>query len=132
MKGLRLAAGMFLAYGVLVLGNAILYYSWSGDAGDLPRVIIRLAGVGLLTYGLWNAERWAWWLTLLMSLFWGITGIAALGLMAAADFLVLEGRPYPTLDIIVLITQMALLVGTAVALLLPKNKAALKKAVVQI
>ena len=70
-SSVKLAAGLFVAYGVAVVLNATAIQgasSWVG-AGDFPRALIRLFGTGLIGWGLLRRARWAWWIGLVFAAF---------------------------------------------------------------
>ena len=68
----KLAAGLFVAYGVAVVLNATAIQGASGwvGAGDFPRALIRLFGTGVIGWGLLRRARWAWWIGLVFAAFW--------------------------------------------------------------
>ncbi len=126
MKTVRLAAGLLIVYGVVVLLNAFLYTYWSGDAGGLPRAAIRAAGVTLVAFGLWKAHRWAWWVAVVFGSVLFVLGAVGFGIIVSSG--VLESRPYPIADYAVFIISLGALLGTEVALLLPGSRAAIRHA----
>ena len=71
-SSVKLAAGLFVAYGVAVVLNATAIQGASGwvGAGDFPRALIRLFGTGVIGWGLLRRARWAWWIGLVFAAFW--------------------------------------------------------------
>ena len=113
----RAAALLLLAYGVLVVANAILLQTAGGwrDLPEHPRALLRLAGTGLLAWGLHGGRRWAWWTALGLGGLWtALAGVAAV-LFAVSDARLL--LPYPRLAAAFVALSM-LLLGAALALLL--------------
>jgi hypothetical protein len=83
----KLAAALFLLYGAVVLFNATVMQSeagWTMSPG-LPRVVIRLVGVVLIAWGLFHQARWAWWLGVVLALFWLGTGVLATAVLERGD-----------------------------------------------
>lgn len=121
MSTLKPAIGFLVAYGLLLAGNTVLYWSWSGDSSEAPRVVVRLVGVTLLSFALARRQRWAWWLTVVAS---GLGAI--LGAVGGAAIIFSGGlahRVYPTVDVVVLALTPLLLIGVLVCLLLPSTRA---------
>ncbi len=81
----KLAAAMFLVYGVSVVLNAFAYDAAAGTGWEnmrgLPRSLGHLGGAGFVAWGLLRRARWAWWLGLAFALFWlGAGALAVLTL----------------------------------------------------
>ncbi len=75
-KTVKLAAALFVLYGVAVVINAVAVQGPAGWAGawDFPRALLRLIGTGLIGWGLLRRARWAWWLGLILAVFWLVAG----------------------------------------------------------
>lgn len=75
-KTVKLAAALFVLYGVAVVINAVAVQGAAGwaVAWDFPRAILRLIGTGLIGWGLLRRARWAWWLGLILAVFWLVAG----------------------------------------------------------
>lgn len=115
-RSVRIAALLFALYGVLVVVNAFVLQNTAGwaETRDFPRALLRLAGCGLIAYGLMQGRRWAWWAALILGGLWAVTGAVAMLMLASSGSL--DQMPAPsTPAFIVLFTLM---LGTAVALLL--------------
>jgi hypothetical protein len=83
----KLAAVLFLVYGVMVVLNASVMRSaenWVA-ARDLPGALVRLLGTGLIAWGLLHRARWAWWLGLGLAAFWLAAGALALLVLERGD-----------------------------------------------
>ncbi len=116
-RPVRIAALLFIVYGVLVLGNALVLQAAGGwaDAREFPRALLRLAGCAVIAWGLLRGERWAWWMGVIFAGLWASLGGVALlviARMGAWDRLPLSGFSAPFLVLSLLIT------GAALALLL--------------
>lgn len=77
----RTAAILFLAYGGLVLLNALLWQI--GDVESRPierfRAVVRVLGIVLIAVGLLRGARWAWMLGVVFAGFWLLMGVLAAG-----------------------------------------------------
>jgi len=126
MRTLRIAAGLVLLYALLLLLNGLFYLYWSGDASEVARMLVRIVGSALVAYGLWIAARWGWWLGIIftgvLSLF---AGVALLGAVAGG---MLEGRPYPTVDLLFFILSATALLLAFLLLVLPSSRRAVRTA----
>lgn len=114
-KSVRLAALLLVAYAVLVVLNAVVTQSGAGweESRDFPRALLRLAGCGLIAFGLLQARRWAWWLAVVLGAFWAVMALAGVAMVSAADAWDRMGATTP-----VLMLALAGLLAAAVALLL--------------
>jgi hypothetical protein len=114
-SSVKLAAGLFVAYGVAVVLNATAIQGTSGwvGAGDFPRALIRLFGTGLIGWGLLRRARWAWWIGLVFAAFWLVADALAVLVIERGDVYWL--RP-GGLQIFLVVSLLCL--GLAVALLL--------------
>lgn len=87
-RSVRTAAILLVCYGIAVVGNALVWQAagdWQ-DASDFPRALIRLAGTGLIAWGLMQRSRWAWWAGILFPGFWIASAVLALvAYMALVD-----------------------------------------------
>jgi hypothetical protein len=86
-NSVKLAAALFLVYGVVVVLNATVMQSadtWIAARG-LPRALMRLLGTGLIAWGLLHRARWAWWLGLGLAAFWLATGALAVLVLEHGD-----------------------------------------------
>ena len=126
MSHVRLAAALFAAYGLLLLANGVLYFSWSGDTSEFPRLFVRVAGVVLIALGLWRSARWAWWFGVFAGAFLGAIGLVSLGLAASTSLF--ADRPYPIVDYAVITASAAALLSAFILLLLPQSRAAFRRA----
>jgi hypothetical protein len=59
-----MAAALLVTYGLWVVWRATQAQIAAGwvNADDYPRALIRLAGMGLIAFGLIRRQRWGWWL----------------------------------------------------------------------
>lgn len=114
-KSVKLAAALFIVYGVAVVLNATAMRSAAGwvAAGDFPRAVIRLLGTGLIAWGLLHRARWAWWLGLALATFWLAAGALAVLVLERGDVYWL---PPSGFQIFLVVSLLSL--GLAVALLL--------------
>lgn len=115
----RIAAVLFIAYGMMVVVNATVLQMLGGwqDAADYPRALARCAGVAAIAWGLWKTMRWAWWLATLLGGLWAFfaAGVLLLTFVIPMPGLVLEPREW----IGALLTLI--LLGAAVVLLLSRD-----------
>lgn len=116
-RPVRAAALLTALYGVMVLANALVLQTAGGwaAAGEFPRALVRLAGCGLIAYGLMRGLRWAWWVGVVFGGFWALMGAGALlvlGRMGAWHTL-----PLPGFSAAFLVASV-LVIGAALALLL--------------
>jgi len=83
----KLAAALFLLYGAAVLVNAVVMQRAGGWAAalDFPRAVFRLIASGLVAWGLLHRERWAWWLGVLLAVFWLAMGALAMAVLERGD-----------------------------------------------
>ena len=112
---LRAAAGLLVLYGVAVVLNATVMYGaaqWM-TSRELPSAIVRLAGTVLVAWGLLRRLRWAWWLGLVLTTFWLVTGAAAVLVLQRGDVHWLQPS---RLQILLVVSLLAL--GLSLALLL--------------
>jgi len=111
----KLAAALFLLYGVAVVLNATAVQSAAGwgEAGGVPRAFLRLAGCGLIAWGLLHRARWAWQLGLALAAFWLMVGAAAVLVIERGD---VHWLPPSGFQLLLAVSLLCL--GGAVALLL--------------
>jgi hypothetical protein len=114
-NSVKLAAALFVGYGVAVVLNATAMQGAAGwvGAGDFPRAVIRLLGTGLIAWGLLHRARWAWWLGLGLAAFWLVAGALAVLVLERGDVYWL---PPSGFQIFLVVSLLCL--GLAVALLL--------------
>ena len=120
----RAAAIVFAVYGTFVLVHATVWQvlgDWA-EAGQYPRALIRFAGMGLVAWGLRTAQRWAWWLGVLLG---GWFLVAGLGLLLVAVRLGAGTLPLPLLALAGAAVAFVLLATGVGLLLLPSSRAAL-------
>jgi hypothetical protein len=121
----KLAAALFLTYGVVVVLNATAIQgaaNWVG-AGDLPRALIRLFGTGLIGWGLLQRARWAWWLGLVLAAIWLVAGALAVLVLEHGD---VHWLPPSGFQMFLVVPLLCL--GLVVALLLsPSARAAFRR-----
>jgi hypothetical protein len=111
----KLAAALFVTYGVAVVLNATAAQgaaNWVG-AGDFPRALIRLFGTGLIGWGLLQRARWAWWLGLVLAAIWLVAGALAVLVLEHGD---VHWLPPSGFQIFLIVSLLCL--GLVVALLL--------------
>jgi hypothetical protein len=114
-NSVKLAAALFLVYGVAVVLNATALQGTTGwvAAQDFPRAIVRRLGTGLIAWGLLRRARWAWWLGLIFAAVWLGAGALAVLVLERGDVYWL---PPSGLQIFLVISLLCL--GLALALLL--------------
>jgi hypothetical protein len=114
-RSVRVAAGLILVYGVLVVANALIVGQMLGFTvieSIYPRPLIRLLGTGLMASGLVRGARWAWWLAVLLGGLWVVLGV--LGIVA---LLLTDGATLPPSTRVV-VPASAVVLGLAIVLLL--------------
>jgi hypothetical protein len=121
----KLAAALFVTYGVAVVLNATAIQgaaNWVG-AGDFPRALIRLFGTGLIGWGLLQRARWAWWLGLVLAAIWLGAGALAVLVLDRGD---VHWLPPSGFQIFLVVSLLCL--GLVVALLLsPSARAVFRR-----
>jgi peptidoglycan/LPS O-acetylase OafA/YrhL len=121
----KLAAVLFVVYGVAVVLNATVMQAaggW-GASRDFPRAILRLIGTGLIAWGLLRRARWAWWLGLVLAVFWLAAGALAVLVLERGDVYWL---PPSGFQIFLVVSLVCL--GAAVALLIsPSARAVFRR-----
>ena len=124
-NSVKLAASLFVVYGVAVVLNATAVQGATGwvAAADLPRALIRLAGTGLIAWGLLRRARWAWWLGVVVAAVWLSAGALTVLVLERGDIHWLRPSGVQTFLVVSL-----LCLGSAVALLLsPSARAAFRR-----
>jgi hypothetical protein len=126
-KRVRAAAALLVAYGIIVLVNAVVLQSMANwvEWPQFFRGLIRVVGVSLLAWGLLRGERWAWWGTVGLGGFWLIAGSL---LLVGAWFPVSDPTvPIPAFSRTIL-TVAVFVVAIAIALILtPPVRAAFRR-----
>jgi hypothetical protein len=121
----KLAAALFVTYGVAVVLNATAIQgaaNWVG-AGDFPRALIRLLGTGLIGWGLLQRARWACWLGLVLAAIWLVAGALAVLVLEHGD---VHWLPASGFQIFLVVSLLCL--GLVVALLLsPSARAVFRR-----
>jgi hypothetical protein len=123
----KLAAALFVGYGLAVALNATVMQAAAGWGAphDFPRAILRLIGTGLIAWGLLRRVRWAWWLGLLLAVYWLSAGALAVLVLERGDVYWLPPSGFQTLLVVSLVC-----LGAAVALLLsPSARAVFRRPV---
>lgn len=121
----KLAAALFLVYGVAAVLNATAVQSGAGwgGTGEIPRAILRLAGSGLIAWGLLHGARWAWQLGLALAAFWLVMGAVAVLIIERGDV-----HWLPPSGFQLVLTVSLLCLGLALALLLtPSARAVFRR-----
>jgi peptidoglycan/LPS O-acetylase OafA/YrhL len=115
--GVTAVAALFLLYGIGMVVNAAQNQGWTGwvEAGSLPRALLRLAGAGLVAWGVFQGAAWAWWVGLALAVLWLAGGLVPVVVMERGDLQWLE----PSSDQIVLAVAL-LSLALAITLLLTR------------
>ena len=124
-NSVKLAAALFVVYGVAVVLNATAIQGATGwvGAADFPRAVVRLLGTGLIAWGLLQRARWAWWLGLVLAAVWLVAGALTVFVFERGDVHWLRPSGLQTFLIVSL-----LCLGLAVALLLsPSARAVFRR-----
>ncbi|HYR09913.1 MAG TPA: hypothetical protein VEQ60_19220 [Longimicrobium sp.] len=114
-KPVRVAALLFVVYGVMVIANGLMQQSspeWS-RVHSFPRLLLRVASCGLIAYGLMQRLRWGWWGGVVFGGFWAMGGAAVVLMIARAGT---WERMGPTMPLF--LAGTAVVLGAAVVLLL--------------
>ena len=119
----RAAALLLLLYGVLVVAGAVLLHTMGGgvDAADFVDALVRLAGMGVLAWGLLRRRRWAWWISVLLGGLWIVLAVFAVVVFATTD--ARDLLPLPTLSVSFMAGSILLLAGALSCLLSPSARA---------
>lgn len=121
----KLAAALFVVYGVAVVLNASAVQGAAGwvGAADYPRAFIRLLGTGIIAWGLLQRARWAWWLGLVLAVVWLVAGALTVVVFERGDVHWLRPSGVQTFLVVSL-----LCLGLVVALLLsPSARAVFRR-----
>jgi len=121
----KLAAALFVAYGLAVVLNATVMQAAGGwsVARDVPRAMLRLIGTGIIAWGLLRRARWAWWLGLVLAVFWLSAGALAVLVFERGDVYWLAPSGFQTILVVSLVC-----LGSAVALLIsPSARAVFRR-----
>jgi hypothetical protein len=124
-NNVKLAAALFVVYGVAVVLNATAIQGAAGwvGAADFPRALIRLLGTGLIAWGLLQRARWAWWLGLVLAVVWLVAGALTVFVFERGDVHWLQPSSIQTFLVVSL-----LCLGLVVALLLsPSARAVFRR-----
>lgn len=124
-RSVKLAAALFVVYGIAVVLNAVAVQSAAGWLAprDFPRALIRLAGTGLIAWGLLHRARWAWWLGLVLATLWLAAGAVTTLVLEHGDVYWLQPSGFQ----IFLAVSLLCLGGALVLLLLPSARAAFRR-----
>ena len=124
-SGVKAAAALFVVYGLCAFLNGVLIMPSAGwpVRSEWVRAIVRLAGAGLIAWGLLRRERWAWGLGLVLGLFWIVTDGLATLVVQHGDLVWLPPSGFQ-----LLLTVSLIGLGAAIALLLtPAVRAAFRR-----
>jgi hypothetical protein len=123
----RWAAGALAAYAVVVLAYATISQMQTGweAAATYPRALIRAGGMALVTWGVLQRMRWAWWLAVALSGFWAVGSVVSLGVMFNVTGLQ-AAEMLPDGLLMVMSTTTVLLVAAVILLCLPRSRRAFK------
>ena len=124
-RTVQLAAALFLLYGVAVVINALGVQGPAGWAAarDFPRAILRLVGTGLIAWGLLRRARWAWWLGLVLAVFWLVAGALTVLVFERGDIYWLPPSGFQ----LFLAGSLVCLGGTVALLLSPSSRKAFRR-----
>jgi hypothetical protein len=124
---LRWAAIALGAYGLVVVVNATVLQAmndWAGLA-EYPRALIRAVGVAFVVWGLLRRSRLAWWLGVVLALFWLAMSVFGVVMFFSVWTPEADGL-LPRGFYVVLTATCALLGGAAALLLAPSSRAAVR------
>ena len=118
------AAALLGVFGIAVTVNALLAQGFSGwtEVANIPRALLRLAGAGVVAWGLWRGASWAWWLGLALAILWLIGGLAPVLVVEQGD---MHWLP-PSRGQLVLAVSLVSLVCVIGLLLTPSARAYLR------
>jgi hypothetical protein len=111
----KLAAALILLYGAAALLNATVMEGaggWTAVRGEY-RAVIRLLFAGAIAWGLLRRAPWAWWLGIVLAVFWLGTGVLAVAVLERGDVYWLAPSGFQILLAVALLS-----LGMALALLL--------------
>jgi hypothetical protein len=115
---------LFALYGVAVVVNAAAMQNWTGvEAGSIPRAALRLAGAGLVAWGLLRGAVWSWWIGLALAILWLVAGLVPVMVLDRGDMHWLE----PSGDQIFLAVSLVSLSLAILLLLTPSARAYLRR-----
>jgi hypothetical protein len=114
-KPVRIAALLFVVYGVMVIANGLVQQSspqWS-RVHELPRLLLRVVTCGVIAYALMKRLRWGWWFGVAFGGAWALIGAVIVLMAARAGAWERMGS-----TMILFLAGTAVVLGAAVALLL--------------
>ena len=118
------AALLFALYGVAAVLNAAAMQNWTGvEAGSIPRAALRLAGAGLVSWGLLRGSGWSWWMGLALAILWLVSGLAPVVVLDRGD---MHWLP-PSADQIFLAVSLVSLSLAILLLLTPSARGYLRR-----
>lgn len=114
-NSVKLAAALFVVYGVAVVINATTMQSAANwiAAADFPRALIRLLGTMVIAWGLLHRAGWAWWLGLGLAALWLAAGALAVLVLERGDVYWL---PPSGLQIFLVVSLLSLALSLALLL----------------
>lgn len=124
-SGVKAAAALFAVYGICAFLNSAVVMPSAGwpAPSEWVRAFVRLAGAGVIAWGLLRRERWAWGLGLVLGLFWIVTDGLATLVVQDGDVVWLRPSGFQLLR-----TASLIGLGAAIALLLtPAVRAAFRR-----
>ena len=116
-KPVRIAALLFVVYGVMVIANGLVQQSSPEFARvhAFPRLLLRVASCGLIAYALMKRLRWGWWFAVVFGGVWAVTGAAIVLVAVRAGTWERLGLAMP-----LFLAGTAVVLGAAVVLLLQR------------
>jgi|GEM_PF-4443157 len=115
----QVAAGLVIAYVLLIVVSTLFYRWWKGESDDpksIIRMFVRAIGCVFLAHGLISTKNWAYWTALILSFLVSAFGIAGFSLLYIHKGF--SGLPYPEISMGIAILTIAITTALSVVLLI--------------
>jgi peptidoglycan/LPS O-acetylase OafA/YrhL len=121
----KLAAALFVLYGLAVVLNVTVMQTAAGWGAprDFPRAILQLIGAGLIAWGLVRRARWAWWLGIVLAVFWLVAAALVVLVLDRGDVYWLPPSGSQTF----LVASLVCLGGAVALLISPSARAVFRR-----
>ena len=109
-----------LAYSIY----GLFYKDWIEDPVRLLRVAIRVGGIGAISWGLWNQDKWGWWGALLFAPLMAVFG--PLRILIGLQMRSMAQQPFHTADLLIELIMTLSAVVCLFVLMRPESRQILR------